>query len=116
MYGLGATAAQQSAWDAITCPAGYSKQMLDVDPSITDTAFITTGNLCVDKFSNSMNALADNPTIRNYAAQNAQANKIGTFAYVGAAASLLILPGWMKLLSIPLALYGFDQSSKGYGF
>ncbi len=115
-YGLGATPAQQSAWDALACPAGYKKLMLDVDPSITDTSFIMTGTMCVDKFGNSMAQLASNPAVAGYAAQNAQSNQIGTFALIGAAASLFILPGAAKLLAIPLAWYGIVQQTKGYGF
>lgn len=119
MYGLGAgssSAAQLAAWNALVCPSGYTKQILDVDPSITDTSFITTANLCVDRFGNSMAALAANPSLASYAATNTQANTIGKLALVGAVASVFLLPGWSKLLAIPLAMYGVNQSLKGYGF
>lgn len=110
---LGTMAEQHQAWLVLSCPSGYTK-MSDADIALPSYV-VSQADFCMDKFGNSMSQLSD-PSIAKYAAENTRANVIGKIAFAGAAASLLILPGWMKLLSVPLALYGVQESTRGYGF
>lgn len=51
----------------------------------------------------------------NKTSAEATSTSTGTILLVGAAAAALLLPGWMKLIALPLGLFGFSEQLAGSG-
>ena len=114
IIGLGTTPEQHAAWLALSCPSGYSKMIDGIDVSITDVGIVTKENFCVDRLGNSMAQLKD-PQIAALSAELSQHSNTGMIMFAAATASALLLPGWSKLIALPIGYLALGESVKGSG-
>ncbi len=112
LRGLGApTPEQQSAYDKISCPAGFSKwTAAAIDPSVPP-ASLRADEACVD--GNGFNlGFANSPEGQRQIANRQGDSSSSKMMFVAAASALIILPGWAKLLAIPVAFFGMQTACK----
>lgn len=108
-YGMGGTPEQQAAYNALTCPAGYSKRMFNIVDDVP-VAQITAGEECVNAWSYTPNQMAD-PQIAvlsaSYDSQLMQSRAL----MAGGVAGVVLLDGWMKLAGAALIVYGWSRGA-----
>jgi hypothetical protein len=108
-YGLGGTPEEQAAYNALTCPAGYSKRMFNIVDGVP-VAQITAGNQCVNKWGLELDAMAD-PQIAALSASHDSELMQSRLLMAGGAAGLLLLDGPMKLAGAALIAYGWMRGA-----
>lgn len=108
---------------AIRCPAGYGiSAILEKDTGgnnvVTGLPFTEaekTGYACVNELGIRLEQMSD-PEIAGAAAGHIAERKMAYVLFAGAAAIILLAPGWAKLLAAPVALVGVEKSMAGVGF
>jgi hypothetical protein len=100
--------------DWIACPAGYhpyagsqidfaGKPFPGTDRPMTETE--RQGFACMNEYGAFL-----------YQTGFDTEHNLGTLAFIGSGAALLFLPGWTKLLALPLAWFGLSKKVAGAGW